>query len=1743
MQNTLDVLKQGQALRLAADSHLMTALINHLESTDTTALRIPECSSLGCWLQLYRKALSRPNVQAWLTRLPLDLGGLNVQQDTTQLALGAEQVLNFYGYPHPRHHGERRVITQALDQLNTFADPKVGLNDSLKRLNQDLHQLADRLENLVDEDDFNLFSTYKTYLKLESGSFWATTQQTGAVLLTTLTTHADFLALDSAQGLQPGMYAFDPATRRLSGKNALGMLVDIGIEQLLALPPEAQLQQLVDIAEQLRTFVHQSGLFSVAQLLQCHDQPVPDTPEEARALIDTLRQSTALTVLPVADLANADIALMQHLQWLALDHDRALMADALKALVLGKDSDTLIDTAGVPLTPDPDSSARQPDSARHPAVSARSACGPFSLKQLLHHHELDIPDTVAAADDTLLSLHMTLPRPPAFGDYHALLNATARSPVQLDTAQRKTIIETINTGRQNRSPRLLDQLCGALLNGKTPEQIRTQADALLKQLLGLEPARALGQQLITALQWYGQHADESAGQTSLGLLVLSALILDLDPAAGEAGYVLAGFNLVADVHWGKPHADLRRELELHVMRDCKVSTAAAPLAAHLLLAGTAPEFLVQALPDTLRFRTSIAWMTFKQGVMIAHALAPGSPQYMTYNDMIALAAQPPKTVQQQQWRAYTATRTLLDWAIAQGELPERENGEYLTDEIDALKTRLMHRLQALKDALITVASTPPSRRSIALEDLKRVFPKQPWLEKACLWRPVPPLAGSSLRFPMHHHDRENYSLHSLVELHMDGQLDDTRWASIEPQLDLAQLRLSFGQLGDINERFDTAFGAYIATMKQAYSTTIEDLLAQLPLADRSHLQQADLQLLVLKKPPGKDLALLSKEEELARTARTGVILRATSPTGIEEYELFPLLNRVHKRDGPPLAFRLGGTPISATTGGAHSTHPVTQLLVGDELPVDWEAYANGRPPRLGIRSKVIIDLLWSSNPAPDNSLPSTAFTFGSSVNRAIAHAIVQQHFFLEVDGLRVQARGSTRHEHLQQRWDRLLARLKKLVPFWSCATDITSADLRRAIDGAYGCFIDLLALLFPTQQFLTASLAILKKTVPLPIKLIQLGRLSSAFLNTVLNPLDGIPGLFRLAGSGVIRLTTEAGRVLDTAIGQIQRSTANALWLDYPTLLARADIGNGTVLRGSDFVRINALLHKNRWHACSPFSTRPYGPPLDSFRLASAVGVIPMRAANGYRALVTERFFATQPLVIPRSEATDLLHQNQLLRLEHKAATHLDDVQSPAYFRVEKGLDAACLTGRKKRSPIPLVCFTKRLSTSRSSIHHRRVQAIEHIRLTAAPAVGSAPRRLVYDHRLYEAIPSGSTFDLTPVALPPLLKYKPKVTGTLLDDEPQFGLPNDQLDNKLSRETRVVELQALVDGVEDSRVLRAMAVDLNPPGTLPNPRIVVEADTGIFYEVSRSASECNQLYFSQGGEHEQLIRAFSQRKLDYLTAAGYVHNRPLVTLPTLEVLYGQLARRDFSPQKIARLRQQASTLSPLKQRELLLNASDQGQRLPISIAARPMQLESWPRTAFIQAAGSAEKLNQYLAQKAHASTVALVKSTGIGSANVVGTGLDELTRLDIAESLVMWQYSRVGHPNYTEVILKTGAGNCDQMAHVARELIRVNGGHAHIWGMSPPAHAFVVVGAPTAPLTHTLDFKEAGWADLWICDPWAAIVCPARDYMKQLNEKMITWSLQDISVFFNDQGTYRWGQANDQHWLALLNDGLKHPLP
>ncbi|MBN2990433.1 hypothetical protein JWR97_02140 [Pseudomonas cedrina subsp. fulgida] len=526
--------------------------------------------------------------------------------------------------------------------------------------------------------------------------------------------------------------------------------------------------------------------------------------------------------------------------------------------------------------------------------------------------------------------------------------------------------------------------------------------------------------------------------------------------------------------------------------------------------------------------------------------------------------------------------------------------------------------------------------------------------------------------------------------------------------------------------------------------------------------------------------------------------------------------------------------------------------------------------------------------------------------------------------------------------------------------------------------------------------------------------------------------------------------------------------------------------------------------------------------------------------------FDTPPLIIPRAEAIDLLHDKRLWRLPADPSAQLDDITSAAHLPLINTFESTCAPGRVKRSPANIACYSKKLFRFRDSIHRRRVQALDHIRLIPATSPEGISPKLILHRRRYAVTPHAADFQLTPLPQHQPLAYKQQVSARRIDDEPQFGLPEDELDNLLERQTQVVTLNGIVEGIHDQRTLRALDVTL--PGVKTAPLWVVEADTGVFYKTTARASgvdtlQFEQLHYDRGGEDTALIEAFCTWRNGYLKAGGMIADQPLIALPTLDTLYRQLHARGVSAERMTRLRDQAGRLSLIKQRELLFNVADQGQALGIHVASRPIQLDIWPPRPTVPGVASPEQIHRYLAERANASTTALVEKTGIGSANLVAASREDMRRLQIAEPVVMWEYSKIGHPNYTEVILKTGAGNCDQMAHIACEMIRANGGSAHIWHTRPAAHAFVVVGPRPGPLASTLDFSEASWATAWVCDPWTSITCPARDYIQALEIKMVTWYLQDISVFFNDAGQYRWAKANDPRWRGLLTQSLKVPLP
>ncbi|QUW65932.1 hypothetical protein KFQ04_27660 [Pseudomonas synxantha] len=188
--------------------------------------------------------------------------------------------------------------------------------------------------------------------------------------------------------------------------------------------------------------------------------------------------------------------------------------------------------------------------------------------------------------------------------------------------------------------------------------------------------------------------------------------------------------------------------------------------------------------------------------------------------------------------------------------------------------------------------------------------------------------------------------------------------------------------------------------------------------------------------------------------------------------------------------------------------------------------------------------------------------------------------------------------------------------------------------------------------------------------------------------------------------------------------------------------------------------------------------------------------------------------------------------------------------------------------------------------------------------IGGNKRQLVYYRNVHDVTPDFDGFELTPHPQPSALIYQQQVSGRRIDSEPQFGLPEDDLDNLLTRKTQVVEIDGLVNLINDRRTLRALEI------TLPNtttPYWVAEPDVGVFYRTNATPSgadtlQFQQLDFSQGGDDTALIRAYCDTKMQFLQAGGMIPDQPLVTLPTLEVLYRQLSKRGFLPKKIENIR-------------------------------------------------------------------------------------------------------------------------------------------------------------------------------------------------------------------------------------------------
>jgi len=218
----------------------------------------------------------------------------------------------------------------------------------------------------------------------------------------------------------------------------------------------------------------------------------------------------------------------------------------------------------------------------------------FFIEQWLEFHGHSLPASIAQTENLIAFLKLQLPPSPPQGNYWAPLMSPSESALRLTSEDKRVIAELIKELTEGKRS-LLEYISYKNISLITREQMKEYAEKILQSVLRRESAKAFGRKIHERLGWQMIADDEAANDEHLALFVLAALIIDFDPSAGEQRNMVAGYRLYQPSNLGRTAEEVLCNIEDHLIDHVGVPPYAAPLAAHVLLAGTAPELLIKNL--------------------------------------------------------------------------------------------------------------------------------------------------------------------------------------------------------------------------------------------------------------------------------------------------------------------------------------------------------------------------------------------------------------------------------------------------------------------------------------------------------------------------------------------------------------------------------------------------------------------------------------------------------------------------------------------------------------------------------------------------------------------------------------------------------------------------------------------------------------------------------------------------------------------------------------------------------------------------------------------------------------------------------------------------------------------------------------------------------------------------------------------------------------------------------------------
>ncbi|WP_231422555.1 hypothetical protein [Pseudomonas sp. Leaf59] len=693
-------------------------------------------------------------------------------------------------------------------------------------------------------------------------------------------------------------------------------------------------------------------------------------------------------------------------------------------------------------------------------------CSELSVADILEGNELYVPKNAREAENLANTLFFDLAarapqsntggaRPLTRSSDYAALNDHAKKQIL-------SVVEQWKAQSENRVSKTdvgpgVESLMGRLVRNlpeSTRKAIKNNPAKVLDELIRLPAAKALGKKIQEEV--LGVETETSALE-----FASAALALDLDPAAGVSRHNLMGCNVYAPENIGLSPADITQRLIRHL--EGKVGREIAPVAAHLLLSISAPEFLAKnQLPNVVY--GSHTWAFYSIDALRIEKQVPGAVANMTQAQVTLFGATDPISSEGDEQLKDVRRGAVTDWGVANGVISARAHNDYSAQDYNLAVTALVKQKKELNWASDALKASPPTRKDVAILELERVFGEGVDFESKVI-------KDDNEYWPL------NFS-YSLVDIYMSGELNTRVWVSSdEKAVPYNSMRRQFHKLNpDINEAFDTAFSKYLAKKETAVSTLFRYHMSLLPLADREIFNTSPISFYAVRRnydgtnyvkvrgrerlvPNGKP----SPQEVEALTGRHGVLIQADRGNGLfDYYSYFPAQAKIVKEPG--LSGPLVSRPQKPWAGPLRNDR-------GDVLRIDDNPY-HGVPAKNHVRSRVLVERLappdtdFSGVHVPSDIADGLKGSYFSRRGRVLG-STVSHHFLPADDQEKELARAVTDREQERITNRKLDSFFLSLAPFHD---GIKAAIDGNASEAVLELGMDIFGFLIPTAGHVRKSL-------------------------------------------------------------------------------------------------------------------------------------------------------------------------------------------------------------------------------------------------------------------------------------------------------------------------------------------------------------------------------------------------------------------------------------------------------------------------------------------------------------------------------------------------------------------------------------------------------------------------------------------------------------------------------------------------